>query len=105
MQTRTGAPTWRSVLYGRALAGIVPPLVAAGRFSLQATWVMRGQALDFSLATGDPVSAPEQGRYFDSQLEERFVRDFRKVAPEWDVIREPEPVRAGAGLVFPDFLL
>jgi uncharacterized protein len=95
----------RTLLYGRALAGIVPPLVASGRFSLQATCVVRGQALDFSLATGDPVSAPEQGRHFDSQLEERFVRDFRKAAPDWDVIREPEPVRAGAGLVFPDFLL
>ena len=93
----------RTLLYGRALAGIVPPLVASGRFSLQATCVVRGQALDFSLATGDPVSAPEQGRHFDSQLEERFVRDFRKAAPDWDVIREPEPVRAGAGLIFPDF--
>jgi predicted nuclease of restriction endonuclease-like RecB superfamily len=95
----------RTLLYGRALAGIVPPLVASGRFSLQATCVVRSQALDFSLATGDPVSAPEQGRHFDSQLEERFVRDFQKAAPDWDVIREPEPVRAGAGLVFPDFLL
>jgi uncharacterized protein len=95
----------RTLLYGRALAAIVPPLVASGRFSLQAACVVRGQALDFALATGDPVSAPESGRHFDSQLEERFVRDFRKVAPDWDVIREPEPVRAGAGLVFPDFLL
>jgi hypothetical protein len=95
----------RTLLYGRALAGIVPPLVASDRFSLQASCVVRGQALDFALATGDPVSAPEQGRHFDSQLEERFVRDFRKAAPEWDVIREPEPVRAGAGLIFPDFLL
>jgi uncharacterized protein len=95
----------RTLLYGRALAAIVPPLVASGRFSLSATCVIRGQALDFALATGDPVSAPEQGRHFDSQLEERFVRDFRKAAPEWDVIREPEPLRAGAGLIFPDFLL
>jgi predicted nuclease of restriction endonuclease-like RecB superfamily len=95
----------RTLLYGRALAAIVPPLVASGRFSLSATCVLRGQALDFALATGDPVSAPEQGRHFDSHLEERFVRDFRKAAPEWDVIREPEPLRAGAGLIFPDFLL
>jgi hypothetical protein len=95
----------RTLLYGRALAAIIPPLVASGRFSLQATCVVRGQALDFALATGDPVGAPEQGPHFDSQLEERFVRDFRKAAPDWDVIREPEPVRAGAGLIFPDFLL
>ena len=28
-----------------------------------------------------------------------------QLAPDWDVIREPEPVRAGASLIFPDFLL
>jgi predicted nuclease of restriction endonuclease-like RecB superfamily len=95
----------RTLLYGRALAGIVPPLVASGRFSLNATCVVRGQALDFVLAAGDPVSVPEQGRRFDSRLEERFAREFRKAAPEWDVIREPEPLCAGAGLIFPDFLL
>lgn len=27
------------------------------------------------------------------------------MTPDWDVIREPEPVRAGDGLIFPDFLL
>lgn len=95
----------RTLLYGRALAAIVPALVACGRFSLNATCVVRGQALDFTLASGDPVSAPEQGRPFDSQLEERFARDFRRAAPDWDVIREPEPLRAGASLIFPDFLL
>lgn len=95
----------RTILYGRALAAIVPPLAACGRFSLNATCVVRGQALDFVLAVGDPVSVPEQGRRFDSKLEERFAREFRKAAPEWDIIREPEPLRAGAGLIFPDFLL
>ena len=95
----------RTLLYGRALAAIVPPLVASGRFSLNATCVVRGQALDFVLAVGDPVCVSEQRRPFDSKLEERFAREFRKAAPEWDVIREPEPLRAGAGLIFPDFLL
>ncbi|MEP6654804.1 MAG: DUF790 family protein [Myxococcales bacterium] len=95
----------RTLLYGRALAATVPPLVASGRFSLQATCVVRGLVVDFALATGDPVSAPEQGQAFDSKLEEQFVRAFRKAAPEWDVIREPEPLRAGTGLIFPDFLI
>jgi len=95
----------RTLLYGRALAAMVPPLVACGRFSLDATCVVRGQALDFVLAVGDPVSTAEQRLRFDSKLEERFARDFRKAAPDWDVIREPEPLRAGAGLIFPDFLL
>jgi len=82
----------RTLLYGRALAAIVPPLVASGRFSLNATCVVRGQALDFVPAVGDPVSVSEQRRPFDSKLEERFAREFRKAAPDWDVIREPEPL-------------
>jgi hypothetical protein len=61
--------------------------------------------VDFVLTSGDPVSSPEHAHPFDSKLEERFVRQFRKAAPDWDVIREPEPVRAGHGLIFPDFLL
>lgn len=95
----------RTLLYGRALAGIVPPLVGTGRFSLQATCVVRGQAVDFLLASGDPVSGPPVGRPFDSRLEERFARDFRKSAPDWDVIKDPEAIGAGSGLIFPDFLL
>lgn len=87
------------------LAGLIPPLVGTGRFSLQATCVVRGQAVDVLLASGDPVSGPPAGRTFDSRLEESFARDFRKAAPDWDVIREPEPIRAGSGLIFPDFLL
>jgi predicted nuclease of restriction endonuclease-like RecB superfamily len=95
----------RTLIYGRALATIVPPLVACARFSLNATCVVRTQAVDFVLTSGDPVSSPEHAHPFDSKLEERFVRQFRKAAPDWDVIREPEPVRAGHGLIFPDFLL
>jgi len=95
----------RTLLYGRALAGIVSPLVGTGRFSLQATCVVRGQAVDFLLASGDPVSGPPVGRPFDSRLEQRFARDFRKAAPDWDVIKDPEAIRAGSGLIFPDFLL
>ncbi len=95
----------RTLLYGRALAAIVPPLVACPRYSLEATCIVRGQVVDFVLASGDPVSSAEQARQFDSKLEERFARQFRKVAPDWDIIREPEPVRAGNGFIFPDFLL
>jgi predicted nuclease of restriction endonuclease-like RecB superfamily len=95
----------RTLLYGRALATLVPPLVACARFSLNATCVVRTQTVDFVLTSGDPVSADDQARPFDSKLEERFARQFRKAAPNWEVIREPEPVRAGDGLIFPDFLL
>ncbi|HVR03107.1 MAG TPA: DUF790 family protein [Polyangia bacterium] len=42
---------------------------------------------------------------FDSKSEERFARDVARLAPDWDVVCEPEAVRAGPTLVFPDFLL
>lgn len=30
---------------------------------------------------------------------------FRRLAPDWDVVREPEPVAADGTLIFPDFAL
>lgn len=42
---------------------------------------------------------------FDSRLEERFAEDIGRLAPDWDVVREPEAVRAGQTIIFPDFLL
>jgi hypothetical protein len=42
---------------------------------------------------------------YDSKPEERFAQDFRRVAPDWDLIREPEAVQAGDTLIFPDFAL
>jgi predicted nuclease of restriction endonuclease-like RecB superfamily len=42
-------------------------------------------------------------RRYDSLLEERFAREFRRLAPAWDVIREPEPIAAAGTLIFPDF--
>jgi len=49
-----------------------------------------------------PASAP---RLYDSRIEERFTREFRRLAPEWDVFREPEPIAADGTLIFPDFAL
>jgi len=54
---------------------------------------------------GDPIFPSAEPRRFDSQVEERFARDFGRAAPGWTVVREPEPIRAGAHLVFPDFAI
>jgi hypothetical protein len=50
--------------------------------------------VDLSLGTGDPIVPADPRRQDDSQLEERFARAFRKLAPDWDVFREPEPIDA-----------
>jgi predicted nuclease of restriction endonuclease-like RecB superfamily len=74
----------RTLLYGRALGGLVPQLAWCQSFRLQAVCALQGRSL---------------------VLEERFARDFRRTAPGWDVVHEPEPVAAGDALVFPDFAL
>jgi predicted nuclease of restriction endonuclease-like RecB superfamily len=61
--------------------------------------------LTLQLGTGDPIFPSSSPRRYDSLLEERFAREFRRLAPGWDVIREPEPIAAASTLIFPDFAL
>ena len=95
----------RTILYGRALGALVPHLAWCPRFRLRAACLLEERLVDLYLGTGDPILPANAPRHFDSQIEERFAREFRKVAPDWDVLREPEPVVAGNRLVFPDFAL
>jgi predicted nuclease of restriction endonuclease-like RecB superfamily len=95
----------RTLLYGRALAEMVPLLGWCPRFHFQASCVFRRRPATLVLSTGAPIFPSREPRQFDSRLEERFARDFGRLARDWDLVREPEPVRAGGALVFPDFLL
>ena len=92
-------------LYGRALGELVPLLGWCPRFRLRANCVFDGRRVTLQLGTGDPIFPAAAPRRYDSRLEERFARDFRRLAPAWDVVREPEPVTAGSTLIFPDFAL
>jgi predicted nuclease of restriction endonuclease-like RecB superfamily len=93
----------KTLLYGRALGGIVPVLAWTRRFELEATCDIRGRRAVVTLATGDPIFPSSEPRRFDSRLEERFARDFARLARDWALIREPEPIDAGGHLFFPDF--
>jgi predicted nuclease of restriction endonuclease-like RecB superfamily len=93
-----------TLVYGRALAELVPPLVRSPGFTLSAKVVLRDERVRFELGSGDPLF-PSKTRQYDSRLEERFARDFAREAPDWDVIREPEAVVADSSLIFPDFLI
>jgi uncharacterized protein len=90
-------------LYGRALGELVPLLAWCSRFRLQAECVFQGRRLTLQLGAGDPIFPSSAPRRYDSLLEERFAREFRRLAPTWDVIREPEPIVAAGTLIFPDF--
>jgi predicted nuclease of restriction endonuclease-like RecB superfamily len=94
-----------TLLYGRALAELVPHLAWCARFELRAACALRGRLVDVILESGAPIFPAAPPAPFDSKLEERFARDLSRVATDWDLVREPEALRAGGTLVFPDFLL
>ena len=95
----------RTLLYGRALGDLVPLLAWCRRFRLSASCVLGARDVTLPLATGDPILPAREPRPYDSRIEERFASEFRRAARDWDVIREPEPVKAGTTLLFPDFAL
>jgi predicted nuclease of restriction endonuclease-like RecB superfamily len=94
-----------TLLYGRALAELLPHLAWCARFELRAVCSLWDRLVDVVVETGAPIFPATPPATFDSKLEERFARDVGKLAPDWDVVREPEAVRAGGTLIFPDFLL
>ena len=93
----------RTLIYGRALSALVPILPWCPRFTLQARCVLKGETRSFSLRPTDPVFPSAEPRRYDSRLEERFARDFARLAKDWNLLREPQAVDAGDALIFPDF--
>jgi predicted nuclease of restriction endonuclease-like RecB superfamily len=94
-----------TLLYGRALGELVQFLPHCAHFKLRADCVLRDQEAILDVQSGDPIFPAEEPKPFDSKLEERFARDLARAAPDWDLVREPEPVPTGGTLIFPDFLL
>lgn len=95
----------RTLLYGRALSRVLPLLAWCNRFILEADLLLGERALELRLNSPAPIFPSVEPRRFDSKVEERFARELSRAAPAWEVLREPEPVRAGESLIFPDFLL
>ncbi|MDB4981977.1 MAG: hypothetical protein JWM82_2729, partial [Myxococcales bacterium] len=79
-----------TLLYGRALAELIPHLSWCARFELRAACALRGRLVDIVVDSGAPIFPAAPPAPFDSQLEERFARDVARLAPDWDVVREPE---------------
>jgi len=93
-------------IYARALSSLIPRLVWCHSFRLEAECVLGGGRIGrLTLRSGDPIFPARELPAFDSKTEERFAKAFGKVAPDWDVIREPVAIEAGGSLVFPDFEL
>jgi uncharacterized protein len=92
-----------TLLYGRALGELVQFLPHTAHFRVRADCVLREQEATLELRSGDPVFPAEAPKIFDSKLEARFAKDFAKAAPDWDLVREPEPITVGKTIIFPDF--
>lgn len=93
-------------VYGRALASLVPALAGARRFRLRALVVADAGPRSWVVTDRDPVFFEGmRPPTFDSAVEESFAKRFLRLTPDWDLVREPEPVPAGDALVFPDFAL
>lgn len=95
----------KTAVYARALAGLVPRLSWCRRYALEAICETDRGNRTVVVRSGDPIAPSREPLRYDSELEERFARDFARLAPDWGVIREPEPVPLGESLVFPDFAL
>lgn len=89
----------------RRIDSIVPLLPWARRYRLRAPCDLGPIQGSFVLTTGDPLLPSPEPRRYDSNLERRFVRDLRHLAPHCRVVREPQPIETSRGLAFPDFAL
>ena len=110
----------RTRVYGRTLASLVSQLCWCERFELRITLqgegcqhenghgeVPRRDAISqvVRVASGAPIFPSSAPKLFDSRVEERFARDFTRMADDWELVREPAPVQAGGRLIFPDFAI
>ncbi len=94
-----------TVLYGKALAELLPHLAWCNRYELRAQCRLQGRLRDVFLDENSPIVPAKEPKPFDSKLEQRLADELQQHATEWHIIREPEPLVAGKHLIFPDFLL
>ncbi|HVJ18703.1 MAG TPA: DUF790 family protein [Polyangiaceae bacterium] len=94
-------------VYGRALASLIPRLTWCQRFELTAECPLRGSTtrLVYRLGSGDPIGVGRELRAQPGAVEQRFSRDFLRLAPDWDLLCEPPPIRAGERLLSADFAI
>ena len=95
-----------TAMYGRALGRLVPRLAWCDDFRIEAECrISADRRATLLVARGDPIAPARELEPFDSKLERRFARDLGRLALDWEIIREPEPIPWAGQLIFPDFEL
>ncbi len=97
----------RTRRYGTAFARLLRTVAAtAGEWTLEADIDDRGREYLLELSDGDvsvPGVEPLAEPAFDSGVEADFAARFRALDLDWDLTREPEPLRVGSRVMIPDF--
>jgi hypothetical protein len=97
--------------YGTNLAKLLPELLAGGEWALRAQIVSRWQEESrlsiFDLKSSEgilfPRATPEPAEEYDSSVERSFARRFSAIGSRWRLLREPELLPVGIGVMIPDF--
>ena len=96
----------RTRRYGTAFARLLRSVAGTAEWRLEATIDDRGTERTMTLSEADvtvpgvdPVAEPD----FDSGVEADFAARFQALDLDWDLVREPEPLAAGARVMIPDF--
>jgi hypothetical protein len=98
--------------YGTSLAKLLPHIVAAPEWSVQA-WILRRrgdhQLLKFELDSVRHAGylravGPPGKEVYDSLVEESFAQRFNALKTGWRLTREPDALPVGRNVMIPDFL-
>ncbi|MFB6068895.1 MAG: DUF790 family protein [Halobacterium sp.] len=96
----------RTRRYGTSFARLLRSVATAAEWTLTATIDDRGTEREMTLTEADvtvpgvdPVAEPT----YDSGVEADFAARFSALDLDWDLVREPEPLEAGATVMIPDF--
>jgi len=96
-----------SEIYGRALASLVPRVLSSEEFELSATCALErgGHLPSLVVRSDESIATSQQPPRVERDIAREFEQDFRRAAPEWELLREPNAIASGESLLFPDFAL
>ncbi|AQL41854.1 hypothetical protein BV210_03590 [Halorientalis sp. IM1011] len=92
--------------YGTRFARLLRTVAGTAEWTVSATVDDRGTDREMVLTDADvsvPDAEPVTEMTFDSGVEADFATRFQSLDLDWDLVREPEPLAAGAHVVIPDF--
>nr|WP_282594140.1 DUF790 family protein [Halorientalis brevis] len=96
----------RTRRYGTRFARLLRTVAKTADWRLTATIDDRGTEREMTLTDADvsvPGVEPVTEVTYDSDVEADFAARFQSLDLDWDLVREPEPLEAGAHVVIPDF--